>query len=163
MTGKLFSFSCVWEKGRERQYETKYRYLHVIKCIWKNLGILNLFFRWNRNHSTTTVNEKDKENSAKFLGTPVCPRMEEIAIIEPLICKKIAHERLTGLIFREDCVVTACQEGFILTWARPGKVYKIFFWSQSLFFSAWIFEGKTNISDCFRKIIYIENLLYYIS
>lgn len=77
--------------------------------------------RWNRNHSTAVANEKDKENSAKFLGTPVCPRMEEIAIIEPLICKKIAHERLTGLIFREDCVVTACQEGFILTWARPGK------------------------------------------
>lgn len=48
--------------------------------------------------------------------------MEEITVIEPLICKKIAHERLTGLIFREDCVVTACQEGFILTWARPGKV-----------------------------------------
>ncbi|CAG9532246.1 unnamed protein product, partial [Cercopithifilaria johnstoni] len=77
--------------------------------------------RWNRNHSATTANEKGKENSAKFLGTPVCPRMEEIAIIEPLVCKKIAHERLTGLIFREDCVVTACQEGFILTWARPGK------------------------------------------
>ncbi|KAL3984679.1 WD domain G-beta repeat family protein [Acanthocheilonema viteae] len=77
--------------------------------------------RWNRNHSITTANEKDKENSAKFLGTPVCPRMEEIAVIEPLICKKIAHERLTGLIFREDCVVTACQEGLILTWARPGK------------------------------------------
>ncbi|MCP9262774.1 WD repeat-containing protein 20 [Dirofilaria immitis] len=77
--------------------------------------------RWNRNNLSTTVNEKDKENSARFLGTPVCPRMEEIAVIEPLVCKKIAHERLTGLIFREDCVVTACQEGFILTWARPGK------------------------------------------
>ncbi|VDK83436.1 unnamed protein product [Litomosoides sigmodontis] len=77
--------------------------------------------RWNRNHSTTAANENDKENSAKFLGTPVCPRMEEITVIEPLICKKIAHERLTGLVFREDCVVTACQEGFILTWARPGK------------------------------------------
>lgn len=48
--------------------------------------------------------------------------MEEVTIIEPLICKKIAHERLTGLEFREDCVITACQEGFILTWARPGKV-----------------------------------------
>uniref|UniRef100_A0A915Q2B1 WD_REPEATS_REGION domain-containing protein n=1 Tax=Setaria digitata TaxID=48799 RepID=A0A915Q2B1_9BILA len=77
--------------------------------------------RWNKNHSSVATNEKEKENSAKFLGTPVCPRMEEVTVIEPLICKKIAHERLTGLIFREDCVVTACQEGFILTWARPGK------------------------------------------
>ncbi|EPB67316.1 hypothetical protein ANCCEY_13590 [Ancylostoma ceylanicum] len=41
---------------------------------------------------------------------------------EPLICKKIAHERLTVLEFRKDCLVTACQEGFICTWARPGKV-----------------------------------------
>ena len=60
--------------------------------------------------------------SIKVLGTPSCPRFEELSILEPLICKKIAHERLTALCFREDCLVTACQEGFVCTWARPGKV-----------------------------------------
>lgn len=79
--------------------------------------------RWGRNNSSSLPSEKERrENTiARLLGTPVCPRMDEVTVIEPLICKKIAHERLTGLEFREDCVVTACQEGFILTWARPGK------------------------------------------
>ena len=35
--------------------------------------------------------------------------------------KKIAHERLTSLVFREDCLVTACQDGYVCTWARPGS------------------------------------------
>ncbi|EYC46175.1 hypothetical protein Y032_0405g867 [Ancylostoma ceylanicum] len=71
-------------------------------------------------------------DEARLLGTRVCPRMEDVPVIgfvsqkfiitEPLICKKIAHERLTVLEFRKDCLVTACQEGFICTWARPGKV-----------------------------------------
>ncbi|XP_063079426.1 WD repeat-containing protein 20-like [Engraulis encrasicolus] len=58
---------------------------------------------------------------AKTLGTALCPRMEEVALLEPLVCKKVAHERLTVLIFLDDCLVTACQEGFVCTWARPGK------------------------------------------
>ncbi|ETN82336.1 WD domain, G-beta repeat protein [Necator americanus] len=60
-------------------------------------------------------------DEARLLGTRVCPRMEDVPVIEPLICKKISHERLTVLEFRKDCLVTACQEGFICTWARPGK------------------------------------------
>ncbi|XP_054617998.1 WD repeat-containing protein 20 isoform X2 [Dunckerocampus dactyliophorus] len=63
-----------------------------------------------------------KGDTAKTLGTVLCPRMEEVPLLEPLVCKKIAHERLTVLIFLEDCLVTACQEGFVCTWARPGKV-----------------------------------------
>uniref|UniRef100_A0A1D5R5R7 DM1 locus, WD repeat containing n=2 Tax=Cercopithecinae TaxID=9528 RepID=A0A1D5R5R7_MACMU len=41
----------------------------------------------------------------------------------PLVCKKIAQERLTVLLFLEDCIITACQEGLICTWARPGKAF----------------------------------------
>ncbi|XP_069764841.1 WD repeat-containing protein 20-like isoform X2 [Narcine bancroftii] len=66
-----------------------------------------------------------RPESAKTLGTTLCPRIDEVPLLEPLICKKIAHERLTVLIFLEDCIVTACQEGFICTWARPGKVFKV--------------------------------------
>ncbi|XP_005801348.2 WD repeat-containing protein 20 isoform X1 [Xiphophorus maculatus] len=74
--------------------------------------------------STDKLNllSKSKTDPAKTLGTLLCPRMEDVPLLEPLICKKIAHERLTVLIFLEDCLVTACQEGFICTWARPGKV-----------------------------------------
>uniref|UniRef100_A0A3Q1H8N4 WD repeat-containing protein 20 n=1 Tax=Anabas testudineus TaxID=64144 RepID=A0A3Q1H8N4_ANATE len=87
-----------------------------------------------RNHSMGHISSKssDKLNQlsssrtakadvAKTLGTTLCPRMEEVPLLEPLVCKKIAHERLTVLIFLEDCLVTACQEGFVCTWARPGK------------------------------------------
>ncbi|XP_061553297.1 WD repeat-containing protein 20 isoform X1 [Phycodurus eques] len=87
-----------------------------------------------RNHSMGHISSKSsdklnvltkiKADAAKTLGTPLCPRMEDVPLLEPLICKKIAHERLTVLIFLEDCLVTACQEGFICTWARPGKVEK---------------------------------------
>lgn len=56
------------------------------------------------------------------LGCPQCPRITDTPLIEPLVSKKIAHERLTALVFREDCLVTACQDGYVCTWARPGKV-----------------------------------------
>uniref|UniRef100_A0A3Q3JVV9 WD repeat-containing protein 20 n=1 Tax=Monopterus albus TaxID=43700 RepID=A0A3Q3JVV9_MONAL len=88
-----------------------------------------------RNHSIGHISSKSgdkvnqlsasrtaKADAAKTLGTRLCPCMEEVPLLEPLVCKKIAHERLTVLIFLEDCLVTACQEGFICTWARPGKV-----------------------------------------
>lgn len=55
----------------------------------------------------------------RMIGTPSCPRLEEAPILEPLLCKKVAHERLTALVFREDCVVTACQDGIVCTWTRP--------------------------------------------
>ena len=29
--------------------------------------------------------------------------------------------RLTCLVFREECIVTACQDGYVCTWARPGR------------------------------------------
>lgn len=56
----------------------------------------------------------------KLIGSSACPRFEDTPVLEPLVCKKIAHERLTALIFREDCFITACQDGLIYTWARPG-------------------------------------------
>ncbi|XP_071962860.1 WD repeat-containing protein 20-like isoform X1 [Antedon mediterranea] len=68
------------------------------------------------------IHQKIIEDSAKAIGTPMCPRIDELIILEPLITKKIAHERVTSLMFKEDCIVTACQEGFVSTWARPGKV-----------------------------------------
>lgn len=83
---------------------------------------LSLAGRSSEKVSILKTNVRPIDESLKLLGTPACPRLDEIPILEPLICKKIAHERLTALVFREECIVTACQEGFVYTWARPGKV-----------------------------------------
>lgn len=61
----------------------------------------------------------------KLIGTEACPRLDECPLLEPLICKKISHERLTALIFREESIVTACQDGVICTWCRPGEELRI--------------------------------------
>lgn len=68
-----------------------------------------------RNKSNGSIVTYD---AMKLIGTPACPRYDECPVLEPLICKKIAHEQLTALIFREDCFLTACQDGFVYTWAR---------------------------------------------
>ena len=49
------------------------------------------------------------------------PGMDEVPLIEPLICKKVAAERLTVICFRRDCLVTACADGFVTTWKRPNS------------------------------------------
>lgn len=73
-----------------------------------------------KNSKSTTGGIVPSYDPMQLIGTSVCPRYDECPLLEPLVCKKIAHERLTALIFREDCFLTACQDGFIYTWARPG-------------------------------------------
>lgn len=79
----------------------------------------------SRNSDKNSLNKashsKLLDDPIRLLGTSVCPRLDEVPLLEPLICKKIANERLTALVFREDCFVTACQEGYVFTWARPNK------------------------------------------
>ncbi|XP_026878740.2 WD repeat-containing protein 20 isoform X2 [Electrophorus electricus] len=80
----------------------------------------------NISKSNDKINVAPRSNrldASKVLGTTLCPRMNEVPLLEPLVCKKIAHERLTVLVFMDDCIITACQEGLICTWARPGKVH----------------------------------------
>lgn len=62
---------------------------------------------------------KKRSDPLQLVGTAACPRLDECPTLEPLVCKKIAHERLTSLVFRPDCIITACQDGYVYTWARP--------------------------------------------
>ena len=62
------------------------------------------------------------DNAMKLLGTASCPRLNEVPLLEPLVCKKVSVDRLTALVFREECLITACQEGLVYTWARPGSL-----------------------------------------
>ncbi|KAL1512764.1 hypothetical protein ABEB36_002296 [Hypothenemus hampei] len=64
---------------------------------------------------------KRRSDPLQLVGTPACPRLDECPILEPLVSKKIAHERVTALIFRPDYFITACQDGYVYTWARPTK------------------------------------------
>ena len=68
---------------------------------------------------------KPVDESWRLLGTNQCPRLDDIPMLEPLVCKKISPERLTTIVFREDCIVTACQDGFVCTWARPGQTVSL--------------------------------------
>lgn len=63
----------------------------------------------------------DSYDPVKLIGTPSCPRFDECPVLEPLVCKKIAHERLTALLFRAEYLVTACADGCVNTWARPAR------------------------------------------
>lgn len=98
------------------------------KSTGNHTGFMHNHNSANTDNTTTSVkNSKFSSNSIvpsydpmALIGTSVCPRFDECPLLEPLVCKKIAHERLTALIFREDCFLTACQDGFIYTWARPG-------------------------------------------
>ena len=45
--------------------------------------------------------------------------MNEVNLIEALVCKKISHERLSDIAFREDCLLTSCMDGYISVWVRP--------------------------------------------
>ncbi|XP_060642595.2 WD repeat-containing protein 20 [Anolis sagrei] len=96
------------QERKEKNAEKEHKRYHSLGNISKSNDKLN-------------VVPKSKLDTAKVLGTSLCPRINEVPLLEPLICKKIAHERLTVLLFLEDCIITACQEGLICTWARPGK------------------------------------------
>lgn len=69
----------------------------------------------NKDGSVTSSQQGDSG-----LGWAGCPRLNETPMLEPVVMKKIAHERLTSLVFKEECIVTACQDGYVCTWARPG-------------------------------------------
>jgi WD repeat-containing protein 20 len=75
-------------------------------------------FKKSSTLSTTSTNGTNNSNSPFDL----CPKLDEIPIIEPLICKRITNERLTSIQFKEDCFLVATQDGFVYTWARPSKV-----------------------------------------
>nr|XP_056702999.1 dystrophia myotonica WD repeat-containing protein [Euleptes europaea] len=96
------------QERKDKNAEREHKRYHSLGNISKSNDKLN-------------VVPKSKLDTAKVLGTALCPRINEVPLLEPLICKKIAHERLTVLLFLEDCIITACQEGLICTWARPGK------------------------------------------
>ncbi|KAJ0022305.1 hypothetical protein NQD34_009795 [Periophthalmus magnuspinnatus] len=108
--GRFATLSLQERKSDKSSVEKEHKRYHSLGNISKSNDKINVAPRSQR------------LDAAKVLGTTLCPRMHEVPLLEPLVCKKIAHERLTVLVFMDDCIITACQEGLICTWARPGKM-----------------------------------------
>ncbi|KAL6445269.1 hypothetical protein ACFW04_002255 [Cataglyphis niger] len=99
------------------------------------------------------------DDPMRLIGTAWCPRFDECPVLEPLVCKKLAHERLTELVFREDCFVTACQDGYVYTWARPGHMYRARVHTlRYLFFFLHIYISWIYINIVFINIAFLKEI-----
>ncbi|CAF4253161.1 unnamed protein product, partial [Adineta steineri] len=58
-------------------------------------------------------------------GTNLCPKLDDIQVIEPIITEFIAHERLNGIYFGENYLLTSSQDGIIAIWEKPQKLLNI--------------------------------------
>lgn len=54
-------------------------------------------------------------------GTNLCPKLDDIQVIEPILSEFIAHERLNGIYFGENYFLTSSQDGIITVWEKPHK------------------------------------------
>ena len=55
-------------------------------------------------------------------GTNLCPKLDDIQVIEPVIAEFISHERLNGIYFGENYLLTSSQDGIIAIWEKPQKL-----------------------------------------
>lgn len=81
-----------------------------------------------------------------LLGSKLCPRMTDISKLEPLVAKKIAYDRVSSLVFRQDCIVTSTYEGYINVWARPDGPVSLIFLNLLIFWSSLFFRAKSCVT-----------------
>jgi len=55
-------------------------------------------------------------------GTNLCPRLDDIQVIEPILTEFISHERLNGIYFGENYLITSSQDGIIIIWEKPPQI-----------------------------------------
>ncbi|XP_059072117.1 uncharacterized protein LOC131872738 [Cryptomeria japonica] len=90
----------------------------------RNLSQRNSNKNQNSRNNSNILNNNSKrlvDDPNKLMGSPICPRMNEVPLLEPSVCKKIAFERLTSLIFCKGGFITSCQAGYVFSWARPSR------------------------------------------
>lgn len=78
-----------------------------------------------RSHSMAAQLMKTSIEQARLLGTQYCPRLDDVPLLEPLTCKKLAHNMLTSIHFYRDYLVVSCQDGVVSCFARPNKQVSI--------------------------------------
>ncbi|KAK4469436.1 hypothetical protein MN116_006989 [Schistosoma mekongi] len=57
-----------------------------------------------------------------IFGSPLCPRINDVPILEPLVCTRILKDRVTDFVFRRDTIHIVDQQGLFLVWQRPIEV-----------------------------------------
>ncbi|KAF9593013.1 hypothetical protein IFM89_019740 [Coptis chinensis] len=48
------------------------------------------------------------------------PSMRDVPKLSPLVAHRVHNEPLSGLVFTQESVLTACREGHVKIWMRPG-------------------------------------------
>lgn len=74
----------------------------------------------NNNNSSSRQSNFDLAKTT--FGTNLCPKLDDIQVIEPVITEFISHERLNGIYFGENYLITSSQDGFITIWEKPQKL-----------------------------------------
>ncbi|KAE9621826.1 putative transcription factor WD40-like family [Lupinus albus] len=68
----------------------------------------------------STGSQSSLWDSVVPLGTlQPAPSMRDVPKISPLVAHRVYTEPLSGLIFTQESVLTACREGHIKVWVRP--------------------------------------------
>ncbi|KAK7851637.1 putative catabolite repression protein crec [Quercus suber] len=49
------------------------------------------------------------------------PSMRDVPKLSPLVAHRVHSEPLSGLIFTEESILTACREGYVKIWVRPSN------------------------------------------
>ena len=74
----------------------------------------------HHNHASSRRSNFDLTRTT--FGTSLCPKVDEIQVIEPVVTELIAHERLNGIYFGENYLLTSSQDGIIAIWEKPQKL-----------------------------------------
>ncbi|CAF1280597.1 unnamed protein product [Adineta ricciae] len=90
-------------------------------------------------------------------GTHLCPRLDEVQIIEPVVTEIISNERLNGIYFDENCFFTSSQDGIITIWGKPHEIQQTS--AMSYLFVIWL--GEKPIEKVFTsfRILLWSNVL----
>ncbi|CAK8680017.1 unnamed protein product [Clavelina lepadiformis] len=98
----------------------------------RNLSLPHFGFKSSANHTSSNTTSKigflrkpQPPKVMKTFGTNICPCLDDTPMLVPLICKKVSQGRLTCLDFKDDCVVTTCQDGYIQLWKRPEMPHNV--------------------------------------
>jgi hypothetical protein len=74
------------------------------------------------NNSSSSSRRTNFDLTKTTFGTNLCPKLDDIQVIEPIITEFISHERLNGIYFNENYFLTSSQDGIIAIWEKPQKL-----------------------------------------
>lgn len=72
------------------------------------------------NHASSRRTNCDLTKTS--FGTALCPKLDDIQVIEPVVTEFISHERINGIYFGENYLLTSSQDGIIAIWEKPQKL-----------------------------------------